>query len=73
MTADVRNIAIALRLHHQGRSVRDIARGLALPVDEVWDILRRAGSARPAHFTRASARGETLKDPQRADAKLRRF
>lgn len=63
----------AITLHHAGKSIPDIAATLGMSNAEVWQALRNAGIARPAHTTRASAKGENLADPYRADKLLRRF
>ncbi len=65
--------ARVLELHRDGWGVAHIARKAGLGRGQVWKILRDAGVTRPAHLTRANARGEDLANPGRADAALRRF
>ena len=65
--------ARVLELHGQGWGVAKIAHKAGLGRGRVWRILRDAGVTRPAHLTRANAKGDDLGDPKRADAALRRF
>ena len=60
-------------LHNAGYGEAQIAAEVRLARDTVRRVLIEAGIARPAHLTRASARGENLSDPSRADKLLRRF
>lgn len=69
--SETRELIVAL--HHDGRGVVHIAAQLGLAQDTVWRVLREAGIARPAHATRAAAKGDNLADPHRADARLRNF
>lgn len=60
-------------LHHEGKSGAEIARICGVTQARVWDDLRAAGIARPAHRTKASMAGDNLADPKRADRALRSF
>ena len=62
-----------IALHHAGKGEAEIAEIVGLSRNNVRAILKAAGIARPAHHTRAAARGDNLVDPDRADTKLRRF
>jgi HNH endonuclease len=62
-----------LDLHFAGHGEAEIARRLKTRIGSVRLVLRGAGIARPAHATRASARGDDLADPRRADKLLKRF
>lgn len=70
--AEVERIGV-IALHRSGLGEAAIMRNTGLTAEHVRAILTAAGIARPAHLTRASARGENLSDPNRADKLLRRF
>ena len=68
-----RDRATVVALHHAGNGLADICRVVARSPEAVSAVLREAGITNPSGQTRANRTGDDLRDPRRADVRLRRF